>query len=75
MDNPADAPKPELISGWKECIVKATIITPREFYKNIKTLCEDRRGQLKAEEYMNQGRVMNMTWELPLSEMITDFFD
>jgi translation elongation factor EF-4 len=30
---------------------------------------------LKEEEFMNNGRVMNLTYELPLSELITDFFD
>lgn len=55
--------------------MKATIITPKEYLKGIKELCEDRRGQLKQEDYMNNGRVVNLTYDLPLSEMITDFFD
>jgi GTP-binding protein LepA len=75
VDNPAETPKAETIGYWKECIVKATIITPREYYKGIKDLCELRRGFLKEEEFMNNGRVMNLTYELPLSELITDFFD
>lgn len=75
VDNPAETPLPEQISGWKECIVKATIITPREYYKNVKELCESRRGICKNEEYMNNGKVLNLTYELPLSELITDFFD
>lgn len=40
VDNPADTPKAEIIAGWRECIVRATIITPREFHKNVKDLCE-----------------------------------
>jgi elongation factor 4 len=75
VDNPAESPKPELISGWRECIVRATIITPREYHKGVKELCENRRGQCKDEQYMNGGRVLNLTYELPLSELITDFFD
>ena len=55
--------------------MRATIITPREFHKNVKDLCENRRGICKKEEYMNNGRVLNLTYELPLSELITDFFD
>lgn len=73
MDNPAEAPKPEIVSGWHEARVKATIITPREYLKGIKELCETRRGICKHEEYM--GRVVNMTYDLPLSELVTDFFD
>jgi len=73
VDNPAECPKPELISGWQECIVKTTIITPREYLKGVKELCENRRGILKNENYY--GKVVNMIYELPLSELITDFFD
>jgi GTP-binding protein LepA len=40
VDNPAECPPPEKIAYWKECIVKATIITPREYLKGIKDLCE-----------------------------------
>lgn len=75
VDNPAECPKAECIAYWKECIVKATIITPREYLKGIKDLCQSRRGQLKREDYMNNGRNITLTFEMPLSEMITDFFD
>ena len=75
IDNPADSPKPELIQGWQECIVKATIITPKEYYKGIKDLVQGRRGILKHEDYMSNGRVISSIYELPLSELITDFFD
>jgi GTP-binding protein LepA len=75
VDNPVESPKPELISGWRESIVRATIITPAEYAKGIKTLCLDRRGVQLREEFMNNGKVHNLTYELPLSEMITDFFD
>ena len=75
IDNPSETPKPELISYWKEAIVTATIITPREYLKGIKGLCDDRRGQCLKEEYMSQGKVVNMIYEIPLAELITDFFD
>jgi len=44
VDNPAECPKAECVAYWKECIVKATIITPKEYIKGIKELCEARRG-------------------------------
>ena len=75
VDNPTEAPRTELIKYWKEAIVSATIITPREFAKEIKRLCESRRGMCKSEEFMSNGKVVNFRYELPLSELITDFFD
>ena len=75
VDNPMEAPKPELIKYWKEAIVSATIITPREFSREIKKLCEGRRGYCKSEEFMSNGKVVNFQYELPLSELISDFFD
>ena len=55
IDNPADTPKQELIVYWKEALVNATIITPKEYLKGIKSLCEERRGIIKREEYMSNG--------------------
>ena len=75
VNNPMEAPKPELIDFWKEALVSATIITPREFSREIKKLCENRRGRCTSEEFMSNGKVINLRYELPLSELITDFFD
>jgi GTP-binding protein LepA len=75
VDNPADCPLPEKIAYWKECIVRATIITPRDYLKGIKDLCEQRRGHLLKEDFMNNGNVVSLYYDMPLSEMITDFFD
>lgn len=75
VDNPTEAPATELISYWKEALVSATIITPREFSREIKKLCENRRGMCKREEFMSNGKVVNLQYELPLSELISDFFD
>jgi len=44
VDNPLEAPPPENIIEWYEAIVSATIITPAEYSKGIKTLCDERRG-------------------------------
>lgn len=40
VDNPIEAPPPENIEQWHEAIVQATLITPMEFSKDIKTLCD-----------------------------------
>jgi len=60
VDTPMDAPRTELISYWKEALVSATIITPREFAREIKRLCESRRGYCKSEEFMSNGKVVNL---------------
>ena len=75
VDNPSEAPRTELIKYWKEAICGATIITPREFLREIKKLCENRRATCKSEEFMSNGKVVNLRYEIPLSELISDFFD
>lgn len=75
VENPAEAPKPELIVSWQEAICRAMIITPREFYKGIKSLCEDRRAICLAEDFMSGGKSVYLTYDIPTTEMITDFFD
>ncbi len=75
VDNPLEAPLPELIDEWHEAIVTATIITPAEYHKSIKTLCDERRGIMVAQEFMNNSKVVHFTYDIPLSELITDFFD
>ena len=75
VENPADSPKDELIQSWKEAICRATIITPKEFYKGIKVLCEDRRAICLNEDFMSGGKTVSLTYDIPTTEMITDFFD
>jgi translation elongation factor EF-4 len=48
VDNPLEAPVTENIDTWYEAIVSATIITPAEYSKAIKTLCEERRGYMTS---------------------------
>jgi len=52
-----------------------TILTPKEYAKNVKQLCNDRRGYMKDEGFMSSGKAISLTFEIPLSELITDFFD
>ena len=48
IDNPVDAPPTEIIDYWFENIVQVTIITPAEYQKEIRLLCEERRGLLMS---------------------------
>jgi GTP-binding protein LepA len=64
-----------LIKRWFEPICSATIITPLEYVKSVKTLCNDRRALLDREEYLNDGKVVSMQYSIPLSEIVINFFD
>ena len=46
-----------------------------EVFKNVKSLCNDRRGMLTHEEYLNDGKVVSMQWDIPLAELVVNFFD
>jgi translation elongation factor EF-4 len=75
VNNPTEAPRTELIKYWKEALVLATIITPVDYAKEVKKLCDTRRGVAKSEEFMSGGKVINLRYLIPLSELISDFFD
>ena len=62
------------IEMMEEPIVKATIMTPEEYVGNIMELSQERRGVYKDMSYIDKKRVM-LTYELPLNEIIYDFFD
>ncbi len=74
LENPRTLPDPVHIKALGEPIVKASIHTPQEYVGNIIKLCEDKRGVQKGMTYFGPTRVM-LTYELPLSEVILDFFD
>ena len=74
IDNPLNYPVPAFIQQAEEPIVKAEIISPSEFVGNIMELCQDRRGTFKNMQYLDETRVA-MHYELPLNEIIYDFFD
>lgn len=72
--NPSDLPVPQEISYMEEPIVKAEILTPKEFVGNIMEICQNRRGVYVDMKYLDQTRV-TLIYELPLNEIIYDFFD
>lgn len=74
VDNPARWPASSTIDQVHEPYVQATIMVPDEFIGGIMELCKDKRGTFKNMEYLSPHRVM-LTYELPLSEIIYDFFD
>jgi len=74
VDNPHNYPDPTLIVEANEPYVKVSIITPNEFVGNIMPLCQDRRGEYRNMQYLDT-RLVELHYEMPLNEIIYDFFD
>ena len=74
VDNPHNYPDVSAIAQAREPFVKMSIITPNEFVGNIMPLCQDRRGIYEGMQYLDQ-RLVELTYEMPLGEIIYDFFD
>ena len=72
--NPADLPETQKISYIEEPFVTAKILTPKEYVGNIMEICQNRRGIYIGMEYLDESRV-TITYEMPLNEIIYDFFD
>ncbi len=72
--NPSDLPKPNEISFIEEPMVKAEIITPRDYVGNVMEICQNRRGIYIDMKYLDENRV-TLIYEMPLNEIIYDFFD
>lgn len=74
IQNPSNLPQPTEIKMMEEPIVKANIIVPNEYVGNIMELCQSRRGDMIHMDYLDSKRVV-LHYELPLNEVIYDFFD
>ena len=74
VDNPAALPPATEIKFIEEPIVKATVIVPSDYIGAVMELCRDKRGTYKSMDYIDKTRVM-ITYEIPLNEIIYDFFD
>ncbi len=72
--NPVDLPQMQVIDYIEEPIVKAEIMLPKEYVGNIMKVCQDRRGIYLDMKYLDESRVI-LIYELPLNEIIYDFFD
>ena len=74
LDNPTNMPDPSEIEWMEEPIVKADIMTPKDYVGNIMALCQERRGNFLTMDYLDVTRVL-LHYEMPLNEIIYDFFD
>ncbi len=71
---PLNYPDPMEIEMCEEPFVKASILTPPEYVGNIMELCQQRRGEYRDMNYLDEGRV-ELHYFMPLNEIIYDFFD
>lgn len=74
IDSPNKMPEPVKIKEIKEPYIYTNIIVPKEYIGSIMELCQNKRGIYKTMEYIDETRV-NIHYELPLSEIVYDFFD
>jgi GTP-binding protein LepA len=73
VENPSKMPEPGKIEEIREPIVTVTIFVPQEFVGVVITLCIGKRGVQKNMAY--HGRQVHLTYEMPLAEIVLDFFD
>ncbi|MBK5244376.1 MAG: elongation factor 4 [Eubacteriaceae bacterium] len=74
VDNPSNLPDPVEIKIMEEPIVDASIMVPSEYLGAVMELCQERRGTYLTMDYVEKTRVI-LNYELPLNEIIYDFFD
>ena len=74
IENPSKMPDVQRISRIEEPFVKTSIMTPEEYVGSIMDLCQGKRGIFNNMQYIDDKRV-NITYEMPLSEIVYDFFD
>ncbi|MCW3028154.1 MAG: lepA [Solirubrobacterales bacterium] len=74
VHNPSDMPDPGTIAEIREPFIRASVIAPKEFVGAVMELCQERRGEHAGMHYLSPERVQ-MTYDLPLAEIVLDFFD
>lgn len=73
IDNPASLPPPNQIEEVREPIIMANILVPQDYVGNVINLCIEKRGVQRDMQYL--GNQVSLNYELPLSEVVLDFFD
>ena len=73
IENPSKLPDLSRVEEIREPIITTTILTPQDYVGPVMTLCTDKRGVQKNMQYV--GRQVMLTYELPLAEVVMDFFD
>lgn len=73
IHNPAELPEANYIAEIREPIIEANILLPQDYVGDVMTLCMEKRGVQKDMLYL--GKQVQLKYELPLSEVVLDFFD
>ncbi len=73
IHNPSQLLPPAQLAEIREPIIQANILVPQEYLGDVITLCIEKRGVQKNMQYV--GRQVALTYEMPLSEVVLDFFD
>ena len=73
VENPSKLPDLSKIDEIREPIITATILVPNDYVGTVMTLCNEKRGIQKNMQYM--GRQVVLTYEMPMNEVVMDFFD
>jgi len=73
VENPAKMPDPSKIEEIREPVITTTIFVPQEHLGAVMLLCNQKRGMQKNMQYV--GRQVMLTYEMPLNEVVMDFFD
>ena len=73
IENPSRLPEPSKIQEIREPVITASILVPQDYVGTVITLCTQKRGVQRNMQYM--GRQVMLTYELPLNEVVMDFFD
>ena len=75
VHNPSGLPEITLIDKIEEPYIRASVITTPEFIGPIMTLCLSKRGELVRQDYISGGHRMELTFDMPLGEIVIDFYD
>jgi GTP-binding protein LepA len=73
VENPAKMPDPGVIAEIREPIIATTIFVPQDYVGPVMTLCNEKRGAQRNMQY--HGRQVMLAYEMPLNEIVMDFFD
>lgn len=73
IENPSKLPDIGTLEAIYEPIITATILLPQEYVGAVMTLCNQKRGVQRNMQYM--GRQVMLTYEMPMNEVVMDFFD
>lgn len=73
IENPSRLPEPSLVEEIREPVITVNLLMPQDYVGPVMTLCNNKRGIQRNMQYM--GRQVMLSYEMPLNEVVLDFFD